>query len=281
MSSVSDAIRATRSLVGGDRDPRNRLLAGVDENHDILTFEFPLLGIQPGVLLELGGGEVAYVWSVDAGSKTATVQRGEAATDRVQQAGGQVVRVSPGFLTDDIRKALRNELHALVGEGMFRPVERPVTFDERLGGFDITNFADEVLSVVSVTYTHEGHTFTLPVKKAGSVVRAWKRPAVDDCRLVYRAPFVSFEQDDDDLVSLCGLPESAVDVLPLGAAVRLLHGKEGQRVSVDSQSHARRPEDVPVQGNARQANQLAAWRRSRVATEVMALRSRYPIRVVG
>lgn len=279
MTTVAQAIRETRELLGGDRDVRNRLVLDHSEGTTTLRFEFPLAGVQAGSKVEIGDRELCHVWSVDADNKTATVDRGQFGSDAEEWPAGTVVRVSPGFTTQRIREALSQELDALLGEGLFRAVSRPVTFSRDAGSYDIRPFASEVLSVVSLEMEYQGRKWPVEYVRRGERLYPWVAPPVDTATLVYRAGFQPFQQDDDSLVAACGLPDSARDIPAIGAALRLLTAKEAQRLDIDSQSHIRKSEDVPPLSYARQAGQLRIWREQRIASELMRLRERYPVKV--
>ena len=77
-------------------------------------------------------------------------------------------------------------------------------------------------------------------------------------------------------VSVTGLQPSATDLPPIGAAIRLMAGREIKRNFTESQGDTRRSTEVPPGAIAQSANGLARLRQTRIAAEAARLHALYP-----
>jgi hypothetical protein len=83
--------------------------------------------------------------------------------------------------------------------------------------------------------------------------------------------------DEATTTASIGLPDSAIDLPPLGAAVALMIPREGIRDSFEAQPDTRRPSEVPPGALLGAARQWAAWRAQRIKVEVGNLHQDWPL----
>lgn len=239
----------------------------------------PLGAVSIGSLIEhVGSGELMRVWEVDENSKTLVVERGANDTTPAPIAPKDPFRFMPRYTQREIHQALRDELRSLSAQGMYRPAHVQVEYDYVDSGYDISH-VDDLLSPYAIEYSYGGvKRFDYEFVRHDQFLRVYNHvPDGAEAVLWYRAPFHDLPDDDSD-VSSTGLPVSAHDILPLGAAVRLLQAKEILRLDVEAQQHARRPEDVRELATMQAAAHLRLQRDMRIAEEAMRLRQRWPAR---
>jgi hypothetical protein len=92
----------------------------------------------------------------------------------------------------------------------------------------------------------------------------------------YKGEFVALPAVLATDVTTTGLASTAWDIPPIGAAARLLMGRESRRSSVDAAPESRQASEVPP-GTARSAAQgLMALRNQRIKEEASRLKARHP-----
>jgi hypothetical protein len=94
-------------------------------------------------------------------------------------------------------------------------------------------------------------------------------------RVRYRAPFGSLTALDDDVLADTGLPATAHDLPPLGAAVRLVAGREVKRNFTEAQGEPRRAEEVPPTATLQSSRELLRIRQQRIVAEQSRLLHQY------
>lgn len=276
---VDEAVREVLRYLGGRSDKRNRVNEIALAADTTIVFEFDLNGIAAGATLEMPDGEQAYVWSVDTGTKTATVSRGQNGTTAEDLAVGDVVFVQPRFTVADIKARLQDEVNNLEAAGLYRVKESAVTYDWTNRAYDISAVTDmQVAYAVEITYGGESTWVYGPFNKTDDYLRPHVTPPVTDGTLHYKATFAAFAAGTDDLESVCGVPASAHDVLCMGAAVKLLYGKEGVRLDERAKQHGRTDEGVPATALTTLARRLDEQRMARLADEIERQVRRWPLR---
>jgi hypothetical protein len=84
--------------------------------------------------------------------------------------------------------------------------------------------------------------------------------------------------DDVDVVEDVGLPASAIDIAPLGAAGKLTGVREILRTNIGTQNQPRRAEEVPPGATIQTGMQLMQLRDRRLSQEATRLLGRWGIR---
>lgn len=277
---------------GTARDQRNRLASLAATNATSLTFTYDLKAIRDGASVSVDF-ERFYVWAVDDGAKTATVSAGQDGTTAASHASGAMATVNARFDRFSILGALNDELADLSSYGLFRPRPLDITAVSARAGYDLN--ASDLEDVLKVQYEAVGGSLDWPTLPRG----AWSFsrdmatsefasgkafflydyvPPGRTVRIWYRAPFGSLTTTTTENVeTVTGLPAAMHDILPLGAAVRLLAGRPVKRTFTESQGDTRRAEEVSTQDTLAAPARLQQLHDARVSRERNRLAREWPI----
>lgn len=285
MSQASDVIAAARRyLMSSDREMMNRLDGSLGSGDGTLTFEFPAGPIATGALLSVDL-ELMHVWSV--AGQIATVQRGLKGSTPAAHVDQALITVNPMVSDFAIFSEINNELASVSSATLlFRAL--PASFSATVAGsYDL---AADALKILAVQWNDYGPTNDWPVLTrwdlltgqdqaifaSGVAVRLFEVPPPGrTVRVMYAAPLGRLSNLTEDVEDTTGLPEGATDILAIGAAARILAGREARRSSIDAQPESRQASDVPP-GTARSASaQLFALRDRRLKEETAKLSARW------
>lgn len=294
MTTTANLVDETkRHLLAGQPETLNKLAAGTAPGTGSLTFVYDLDGIQAGSLVQIDL-EVFYVWEVNDSSKSAVVQPAYLGSLAAAHDTGDLVTVNPKFPDHQIIKALNDDLLDLSSPqaGLYQFKSADLTWVDTAGGYDLTGVTG-LLSIAEVRAQRGGTGskdwsllnnydlsrdvnatlfpsglalfFSDPGEVGGSV------------RVRYRAEFGQLATLGDDVTAVTGLPASAHDIPPLGAAARLMRARELRRNFTDSQGDTRRAGEVPPGAVRRSADGLWGDRQRRIAAESARLSQFHPV----
>ena len=294
MTLASDWIERTKTyLLSGVQEERNKLASSYTAGSGTMTFTYDAMGIQPGSRIEVGSN-LLYVWEVVG--KTATVTGGWEGTTDANASSGAIVTVNPRFPSAQILDALNMDLVDLSSpaHGLYQVGTETLTYNPLLTGYDLDGVTN-LISVIEVRGQTPG------------VYKDWPRVATHKFRVMQTAPtgsngfasgkalfiyedmysgypiWVTYKQGFTALaststdVSTTGLPTTAYDLPPLGAAIVLMAGREVKRNFTESQGDTRRAVEVPAGAVAASANGLRVLRSQRIEAEKQRLDAFYPI----
>lgn len=280
-------------VLGGQDDQVNVLASNPDADDTSLTFTYDLDGIVPGALLCIDL-EVMRVVDTNNTSKTATVIRGQRGSTAAAHSSGAVAQVNPRFSRWSVFRAINDDLDDLSGQGMFQIATVDLTFNSSVMGYDLTSVSS-IENIYSVRYKVPGSSKEWPLLHP-SKYRLERHADTSDfasgysltvydggypgyaIRVAYKAPFARFTTAAQDAQTDAGLPATANDLPPLGAAIRLLSGHEAGRVAYEHQPDPRRSDEVPVGAQIQTVSGWRALRRERIDSEMRRLARRYPMR---
>jgi hypothetical protein len=292
MTTGSDWISQTRSyLMSGYAENRNKLAVAYTAGSGTLTFSYALEGIRAGARLCIGLNTF-YVWSVNG--QTAIVSGGEDSSTDVNASINSLVRVAPRFTDNEIWDQLGNDLGDLSSpsNGLFGINSVDLTYNATINGYDLGPISDQILSVYEVKYLTPGPQLDNPrittngfrlnrnainTQFPSGISLQLFQPAMPgyNVRVVYRSvftmPSTSFAN-----VSSTGLLPSAYDLPPLGAAIRLMEGREIKRSFTEGQGDTRRAGEVAPGAILQSARGLQQMRAQRIAAEAAKLDALYP-----
>jgi len=271
------------------REERNTLAgAGVDNLGTTLTFSTALGGIVPQALIEIDS-ELCYVQAINPSGMSATVIRASEGSVAAAHASGATVTVNPRFPVFAIFTALNDVLRDVSGSNFFQMKAVTIVFNASVFGYDLTD--SDVLDVYDVRIKRSGTTamwdrvdnFTLhrnmdPAEFASTnALFLYQVPATNGqpLRVLYKAPFTQLTALTDDVL-LTGLGSTAYDLPPLGAAVRMLAGREVKRNFTENAAEARRATEVPPGAVLGSMRGLQVLFDTRFKSEVKSLLSQYP-----
>lgn len=289
MPTAADLIQETRShLQSGSRTELNRLNGSITNSATTLTAEFSMGGIQRGAIIWIDL-EAMYVWSVSG--QVATVQRAYMGTTAATHADDAVIEVNPTWSDFQILRALNQEIQSYSSPqvGLFQMKVVDLTFSGARVGYDLTSVTD-ILDVYDVRWADYGSWKSWPRVRGWVLARnqsttdfaSGKSLTITDVsapgrtvRVQYSAPFTTLSALSTDL-NTTGLPTTAYDIPPLGAAARLTAPREVVRARIDVQPEPRRAAEVQPGTSQRAAGGLLALRNQRLVEEAARLSMQYP-----
>lgn len=288
-------VDRTRShLMSGRNEERNTLAAPYTAGSGVLSFAGSLGGIVANVRIGIGLNTF-YVRSVTQAGLTASVIGGQDGTTDVDAASGDLVRVGPRFTDADIMAALQAEVSDLSApdNGLWRTVTEDFAYTTSTRAYPFVSATGatliDVYEVRIRTSTAADPTWFLVPKVAWRVDRtgsvagaptiqlAYPPCSGDLMRVVYRATFADFTAMAD-LQAATGLPATAWDIPPLGAAMRLMVPREVKRNFTENQGDTRRAVEVEAGNIAQSMRPIAALRQQRIQAEAARLTAMYPDR---
>lgn len=291
-TTTADVIEAVRRLLyTGAREPRNKLAGAIDAAATTINLAYPAKAAQSGAAIAIGLEE-CYVWS--SNGNALIVDRGEFGTTATAHADGAVVTVNPKFSDIAIFRAINDELRDLSSpaNGLFQMKTADLTWNSTVTGYDLAGVND-LISIYEVRYEALGPSADWPLVRNYDVARSM---ATDEfasgtallvyggaahgakVRVRYRAPFSLLVNLTDVVTTVTGLSDSMLDILALGAAVRLASGREIRRNFNEVQGDTRRAEEVPAGANLGAYRGLAIQRNQRIMAEASRLSALYPAR---
>lgn len=297
-NTVQDWIDATRFRLQSDRqDQLNKLSAAYTAGSGTLSFSFPTTGIRAGAVISVGTNTF-YVWEVNNSLNTATVEGGWDNTTDINIASGAIVRVQPRFTDAQILRALNDDINDLCSPhiGLFQTGTAELNYDANLVGYDLGS-APGLVSIIELRIEGIGY------------MKDWPRVPNHKYRILKGAPFGDggFESGNalflyngvgatngspvhityrkaftpvstaHSAKSATGMPSTAWDLPPMGAAISLMAGREIKRSFTESQGDPRRAAEVSNGASAGAVNSLRQLRSDRIAAEKQRLDAFYPV----
>lgn len=293
-TTAADLVAETRwHLMSGHTESRAVLQASYTPGQGTLTFTTnPAPGVAIGHVLSVGMN-VFYVIGYDQTSRTATVIGGQQGATDVAAAVGDQVIVSPRYTDFRILRALNSDLSDLSapGNGLYQIKVLPIIYK---GGIYEYDLASDVISVDSIHVDTPTVDRVTPLLSSFDVVRG-ADPSVfpsgvalrinqagwdgRNLRVRYKAAFGTLT-DLTTTVSSTGLPQTAEDLPPMGAAIRLASVREIQRNDPDAQGDTRRSTEVGAGALNAAPSGLIRERARRVMAESSRLLAQTPPRMI-
>ena len=287
---VSDWVAKTRGyILNGIQEERNKLASAYTKGGTTLTFQYPLGGIQPGSRIS-AGLNTFYVWEVSGNS--ATVSAGEDGANDQDLDSGTIVRVRPRFTDHEVLDAINDELRDLSSpyNGLFSMNEVEFTYESAYTGFELD--APDLIQVYEVRWQDSGSQRDWPRMPSTEYRIVQNAPTSDfgsgtaifvyggaesgrPIRVLYKANFTTLNSLSSG-VRISGLGDTAWDIPPMGAAIKLMASREIKRNLTESQGDTRRANEVQSGALANSYRGLAAIRASRIAAERSRLDAQYP-----
>jgi len=294
VTSTQNLIDETkRLLLSGQREQLNKLAADTASGAVTLTFAYDLGGIQVGAYVQVGL-EVFYVWAVNATAKTATVEPAQIGSVAAAHDQGDMVTVNPKFPDHAILRALNEDLFSLSSptNGLYAIRGVDLDYVEGRSGYDLAGVTG-LIDILEIRARRDSSTRDWPV--VGNFTLSRDVDATDfpsgyalfltepgvggtDLRVRYKATFGTLLTLVDDVEAVTGLPPSAHDLPPLGAALRLVYPREIKRSFTEAQPDPRRATEVAAGATIGSARGIAAQRETRIGEEYSRLWQQFPAR---
>ncbi len=302
MATASDLIESTRRyLFSGQSEQLNRLSAAINASVQTFVTTYALSGIQAGAVVSIDLEDILILQVNTTTSTVSDAQRGWNGTTAASHAINAIVTVNPKFTNFRVLEALNNDLLDLSApdNGLYRIQTIDLTFNPVKYGYDLAG-ATDIISIAEVRFRMPGPTRTWPLIKNYALTRDMPttgtfgdfpsgfglilyQPAYPGfpIRVRYKAPLGTLVNLTDDLVTTTGINASAVDLPPIGAAIRLVAGREIKRSFDEAQGEPRRAEETPPQSQLIGMKNLQMLRQARIHAEVSRLQRRYGYVLVG
>ena len=235
--------------------------------------------------------EDMHVWSVS--SNTLTVERGMFGSTATTHTADAIVYVNAEATPFDVLQAANDELAALSSpsNGLFKvatPVE--LTWNPAVSDYNLTGVSDviDILDIYEDANDGTGAWLKVPRDRwrlkrnsetddfASGFALSLPFGVGGDVRAVYKTSFTPLSTLADNVATVTGLPSSALDILEMGTAIRLLVGRGVNRSSLSSQGDTRRAEEVSTTDALQGLGQLKDTYRRRIAEEAARLAAAYP-----
>lgn len=276
MTTFADLVTATLDqLTLGEREISLTLASAVTSTTDTLTFAEDVTGLlAPNAVLDIvdhvGGYETVVVRDVVQATRQARVRRGQRGK-AVPHSQGTVCIVNPRFESAVVWRAVLEEISSW-GQRIFATRVQTVTSDAN--GLVSVPVSSELYAVL------EARRLDLPTQPVVMLTRIGDRlfsgaPPSTSLSVVVSVPLDLGLAAPSLDVSLTGMPLSATDIPPMGAAWRLMTASEIVRTDTRHQSTSRDPTETPTGSRLGAARFLLQTRNLRIAEEASKLRARW------
>lgn len=289
---VATYIRqAKRYLYTGATEMRDKLSVALDSDDTALTTQYSNTAIVEGARVSIGLEDM-YVW---VGGNPCTVERGDNGTTAEPHSVGDIVTISPRFSNAEILTEINNELSALSSPGMLFGVNsyQFITSTTWASGYNLPLIApidiflvrarDQSLAsrewrvVENWEVDYNANTVEFP---SGKVLFLREPiPSSTTIRVEYKTTLFQLSSLSQFVQLTSLLPDTAMDIPILGAAIRLTAGREIRRNFDESQGDTRRAGEVGPGANLNSPAALRALYARRVKDEANRLARLYPTRV--
>ena len=300
-SSVQTLLNQTLAYLNGRTRPvRNKLNGAIGQTDTTLTLTFDPKLVATNSILSIGL-EVMHVWDVQG--RVVTVERGMDGSAPQVHDDKSIIQVDPEYTAWSIFDALNAELLALPSRGIWQIKNVDLTLVDGTVGYDL---APDVIKVLDVSWQDpaDGSRWTqlqewelvrnldTGLFPSGTALMVpaqwdtwWRRNRLgsfpgrlpNTLRVRYASPLSTLSTPFDDVAGT-GIPGTAVDILPLGAAIRVGPGRAVQRVQVGAQPDPRDAQMVRVQDVLNAWAALRQDHERRIVEEANRLSRQFPYR---
>lgn len=303
MSTASDLIQATRQhLFTGQPELLNRLSASLNTTDVAFALTYDFGTMNRGSIIEIDLEQI-YIFNVVTSTRSITdCIRGFNGTTAAAHSAAASVTVAPKFPASRILQAINDDLRDLSSpvNGLYQIKTVDITYNPAVEGYDLTAVTD-ILSIAEVRFRTTGPDKAWPQVTSYALLRNMPttgtygdfasgnavviygdgpQPGLP-IRLRYRAPFTSLVDQTNDVLAISGLPTTAHDIPPLGAAIRVAAGREIRRNFDEAQGEPRRAEEVAPQAVLGSTRELVRLRQQRIMAEQARMQATYSYELTG
>ena len=294
MTTVADLVEQTkRHLYGGGRVAMNLLASSITTSDTSISTTLPF-NVGAGSMVSIEN-EIVLAYDVDNPAKTATVLRGQLGTTAGSHSSGVVMEVNPRFPRAFIFDALKDEIRSWKKLYKVSTASYTLTAGQQI--LDLTSTYNDAYGIIDILFAPQfsGDTW----KSAGRTILAGAKlirnadsddissgfglhlpggaPYAGEVRIVYSRPFVTTTWTDaTDVNSTVGLDASMEDIAPLGAAARLMTGRDIRRLDMSAQGEPDRTDGIQPGQALGVAKGLREMADMRIGQEAQELLSKYP-----
>ena len=256
-----------------------------------------LAAVRPGAILA-NNLNLFYVTSV-ASNVISVIGGYQGSADVSQVAGAtpaSTVYIRPKFSRFDVSVAINDELDSLSApeNGLGQILTTDVTYNPVFEGYSLPTTFDPASSyILEITYKEALPVRRYPLIRRGDY-RTLRNQTTPDfpngcavklsaggwpgqpVHVQYLAPFTRLVNQTDDLLAVAGVPQTAQDIVPMGAALRLAPPREIQRNTMGAQPDPRKAQEVPPNAIQASANALNILYLRRISQEQSRIKRAFP-----
>lgn len=277
--------RARNYVMTTKRDSFNRLSGAIDENDTSLGLSFDASNIPVGSYLEID----TEVMQVMVAGSSPQVVRAVLGSPARSHAANTLVRVNPVVFDHELFDAMNDELADLSSpvNGLYQVTTTEFVANDTYVGYPLTTLL-RWIGVLKVKYRPRDSSRNWITVENWQVGRGEDTDDFDDgqalflkgrgpcsgdtVRVWYKAGFSALSALSENVEEVSGLHAEAVDILSMGAVMRVVAGREITRNLFDAQGDPRRAQEVPPNAQLQAPSRLSAMRKERIAAERARLR---------
>ena len=303
MSGYSDSTfgacveRVYRRLLSNQREQIVVCSGAVLSTDTTITFSGPAAaGIHPGSIIAIEAEKV-LVTGTTANNNLYnwTVLRGFQGSTAADHANNTLGIVDPKYDRYDIGVAICDALNYLSSPtyGLFRIQKTTVTYVPTYMGYDLGALVSDFIDIREITCDSPSPDRNFPKIRQGEyqILRGVTNSKFPSGRglILYRpgyaglpiniaaaAPFVLPVNLMDDLITDCGLPQTAIDIPAICAEIDLTSTRDIKRNFTESQPDSRTATEVPFNAMTAAVQGLVMLRDRRIAAEADRLHRLWP-----
>ena len=281
--------RASRQLLSGTVEERNKLATTVTSSDTSIVLSYDLGGFREGSVIEIES-ELMYVWESSTATKTLIVQRGYDGTTAAAHTSGVLAVLNPRFPRQQMFDALNADIDDLSStvNGLFRVVAQDISYNGSDRQINITSGAGIIdLLDVRLRYLADDYPVIRKVRLqrnlptsdfASGFAIVFDEPVMaGTLRVVTKREFTRASTEASDLQSVCFVPQTCEDILEMGVVLRMMNGREIKRNFIESQGDTRRSDEVPAGATRDSLTNIQRLRRERIVAEAARLKQQYPL----
>lgn len=290
MTTMRDLIADTRRMAYGSlHDQINLVAQPADAGATEITLELDISGITPGMSLSCGLN-VWFVKGSDPSTKTVFVVPGFDNSPKRPVDVGDFVFIKPRVTDWFMFETMNQEILRLSTpeHGLYKIGSWTAAVDPTWQTYDVPDEAFDMIGLLRVRYRMPGTTdvwYDLPGRSYkmqtgvdASRIRLLRNiPSGTEVEFLYKGPFHQAENLDDDVIAVCGLSPTMVDIPTLGCLATLLRTTESRRNQVQQQGDSRRAGEVGGGYNMQIAQMVEKDHQMRVWEEAARLIQRVPL----
>jgi hypothetical protein len=281
--------RASRQLLSGTVEERNKLATTVTSSDTSIVLSYDLGGFREGSVIEIES-ELMYIWVASTATKTLTVERGYDGTTAAAHTAGVLATVNPRFPRQQMLDGLNSDIDDLSStmNGLFRVVAQDISYNGSDRQINLTSGAGIIdLLDVRLRYLADDYPVIRKVRLQRNLPTAdfpsgfaivFDEPVMaGTLRVVTKREFTRASSESSDLQSACFVPQSCEDILEMGVILRMMNGREIKRNFIESQGDTRRSDEVPAGATRDSLTNIQRLRRERIIAEAARLKQQYPL----
>lgn len=290
MTTMKDLIGDTRRMAYGSlNDQINLIAAPAAAGARTITMQYDISGISYGMTLS-SGLNVWYVTNVDPTTNSVMVIPGYDNSPQKAVAEDDFVFIKPRVTDWYMFETMNQEILRLSTpeHGLYKIGSWTAAVDPTYQTYVVPAEALDMIGMLRIRYRMPGTTdvwYDIPERAYkiqtgvdATLIRLLRNiPSGTDVEFLYKGPFHQATDLTDDVIDVCGLAPTMVDIPTLGCLATLLRTTESRRNQVQQQGDARRANEVSGGYNMQIAQMVEKDHQMRIWEEAARLIQRVPL----